>query len=66
MLFSPSNDPFVITVGAVDVDGDSGTGNDVNAPWSAYGYTVDGFAKPIVVSGAPAPRGPWHPAQPAL
>ena len=26
VLFSPANDPFVITVGAVDVDGDSGTG----------------------------------------
>jgi serine protease AprX len=46
VLFSPANDPFVITVGAVDVNGNPGTGNDFNAPWSAYGYTVDGFAKP--------------------
>src|SRR6185437_4793957 len=27
---------------------------------------VEGFSKPIVVSGAPLPSGPWHPAQPAL
>ena len=51
VLFSPGNDPFVITVGAVDIDGDTGTGNDFNAPWSAYGYTLDGFAKPEL--GAP-------------
>jgi serine protease AprX len=47
VLFSPANDPFVITVGAVEVRGNGGPQqNDVNAPWSAYGYTVDGFAKP--------------------
>jgi serine protease AprX len=46
ILFSPANDPFVITVGALDVHGDTNPDNDFNAPWSAYGYTVDGFAKP--------------------
>ena len=46
VLFSPANDPFVITVGALDVHGDTNPSNDFNAPWSAYGYTVDGFAKP--------------------
>jgi serine protease AprX len=46
VLFSPANDPFVLTVGALDVHGDPKTDNDFNAPWSAYGYTVDGFAKP--------------------
>jgi serine protease AprX len=51
VLFSPANDPFVITVGALDVNGDTNPGNDFNAPWSAYGYTLDGFAKPEL--GAP-------------
>jgi serine protease AprX len=50
VLFSPANDPFVITVGAVDVNTDSSATNDFNAPWSAYGYTVDGFAKPEVAA----------------
>jgi serine protease AprX len=44
--FAPGNDPFVITVGADDVDGSVSTMNDLAAPWSAYGYTLDGFAKP--------------------
>jgi serine protease AprX len=48
VLYSPGNDPFVITVGAVDVNGSIGTYDDFAAPWSAYGYTLDGFAKPEV------------------
>jgi serine protease AprX len=44
--FAPANDPFVITVGAADVNGTISQSDDVNAPWSAYGYTFDGFAKP--------------------
>ena len=44
--FAPGNDPFVITVGASDIDGSVSTGDDIAAPWSAYGYTLDGFAKP--------------------
>jgi serine protease AprX len=44
--FAPGNDPFVITVGADDVDGSVSTNDDYAAPWSAYGYTLDGFAKP--------------------
>ena len=51
MPFAPGNDPFVITVGANDIEGSVGTNDDVAAPWSAYGYTLDGFAKPDV--GAP-------------
>jgi serine protease AprX len=45
-LYAPGNDPFVITVGADDVDGSVSTNDDIAAPWSAYGYTLDGFAKP--------------------
>ena len=50
VLFSPANDPFVVTVGAVDDYGSSNAGDDFNAPWSSYGYTVDGFAKPEVAA----------------
>ena len=49
--FAPGNDPFVITVGADDIDGSVSTNDDLAAPWSAYGYTLDGFAKPDI--GAP-------------
>jgi serine protease AprX len=46
--FAPGNDPFVITVGADDIGDTSGTGNDTAAPFSAWGYTYDGFAKPEI------------------
>jgi serine protease AprX len=49
--FAPANDPFVITVGAADIKGDDKPENDFAAPWSASGYTLDGFAKPEL--GAP-------------
>ena len=48
--FAPGNDPFVITVGADDIDGSVSTMNDIAAPWSAYGYTLDGFAKPDIAA----------------
>jgi serine protease AprX len=51
VLFSPGNDPFVITAGALDIMGSLAADDDVAAPWSAYGYTPDGFAKPEL--GAP-------------
>jgi serine protease AprX len=51
VTYAPGNDPFVITVGAVDLDGSSSSQAHYNAPWSAYGYTLDGFAKPDI--GAP-------------
>jgi serine protease AprX len=44
--FAPGNDPFVITVGASDTGKSVSTNDDMAAPWSAYGYTLDGFAKP--------------------
>lgn len=44
--FAPGNDPFVITVGASDTGKSVSVNDDVAAPWSAYGYTLDGFAKP--------------------
>ena len=51
VIFAPANDPFVITVGAIDINHEKNPKKHVNAPWSAYGYTPDGFAKPDV--GAP-------------
>jgi hypothetical protein len=46
MSAAPGNDPFVITVGAIDQSQTAATGDDFPAPWSSYGHTVDGFAKP--------------------
>src|SRR5204862_3630699 len=48
--FAPGNDPFVITVGAADMRGTFWVSDDTVAPWSAYGYTLDGFAKPELVA----------------
>src|SRR6059058_2198054 len=46
--YSPGNDPFVITVGAADMDGNPSPNNDTAPSWSAYGYTNDGFDKPEI------------------
>src|SRR3954452_1513173 len=44
---APANDPFVITVGALDLGaGGADTSDDTAAPWSSFGYTNDGFLKP--------------------
>ncbi|MGH3005245.1 MAG: S8 family serine peptidase [Gaiellaceae bacterium] len=50
MLYAPASDPFVITVGATDIAGTANTADDRNAPWSSYGYTAEGFAKPEVAA----------------
>jgi serine protease AprX len=49
--FAPGNDPFVITVGATDIGTTTASSDDTVAPFSAYGYTPDGFEKPEL--GAP-------------
>ena len=50
-ISDPANDPFVITVGAVDDKGTSGTGDDVLPNFSGHGPTVtDNLAKPDVVA----------------
>jgi serine protease AprX len=51
VLHAPGNDPFVMTVGAVDLGNSVRANDDSTAPWSAYGYTEDGFWKPEL--GAP-------------
>ena len=50
VAYAPGNDPFVITVGAADIAGSVSTHDDTVAPWSAYGYTFDGFAKPDIAA----------------
>ncbi len=45
---APANDPFVITVGALDQAQTSSVSDDSRALWSAYGPTADGFMKPDV------------------
>src|SRR5919112_2790313 len=46
MSYAPGNDPFVITVGALDQNGSSDPYHDTGPSWSAYGKTMDGFSKP--------------------
>jgi serine protease AprX len=48
--FAPGNDPFVITVGAADIGTRVSGGDDTPAPWSAWGYTPDGFLKPDIAA----------------
>jgi serine protease AprX len=56
--FAPGNDPFVITVGAVDLENSVGIGNHDVAGWSAYGYTKDGFRKPELAAAGRFVIGP--------
>src|SRR3954454_1377922 len=50
VTFSPANDPWVITVGALD-DKDTMTRlDDSLAPWSSHGLTQDGVRKPEVLA----------------
>ncbi len=61
---APANDPFVITVGAVDQNSTTTPADDTRAPWSAYGRTVDGFSKPEISAPgryivAPVPAGSY-------
>jgi serine protease AprX len=47
----PGNDPYVITVGAIDTNRTPGDWSDDILPaWSATGPTLDGFAKPDVLA----------------
>ena len=48
--FAPGNDPFVITVGASDVNDTLATSDDTAAPFSAWGDSPDGLAKPDLVA----------------
>ncbi|HET8893691.1 MAG TPA: S8 family serine peptidase [Gaiellaceae bacterium] len=61
VLFAPGNDPFVITVGADDNQGAVSMVKAIAAPWSAYGYTYDGFAKPDLAAPGRYMIGPVPP-----
>ena len=45
---APGNDPYIVTVGAVDDQGTKEIGDDKPASWSSRGTTQDGFNKPDV------------------
>src|SRR5215207_9870600 len=48
--YAPGNDPYAISVGAVDDLGTKNTRDDVLAPWSSRGTTQDGVRKPDVLA----------------
>ena len=50
MSYAPGNDPYVISVGAVDDQGTKRTDDDALASWSSRGTTADGVAKPDVLA----------------
>jgi len=58
MAYAPGNDPFAITVGALDIHNSTNTERADNAPWSAWGYTLDGFAKPELAAPGRGITGP--------
>jgi serine protease AprX len=45
---APGNDPYIITVGAVDENGTAKILDDRTALFSVWGYTQDGFIKPEI------------------
>jgi serine protease AprX len=48
--YAPANDPLVETVGAFDANDTAGGKDDAALAWSSSGVTVDGFAKPEIVT----------------
>jgi serine protease AprX len=48
--YAPGNDPFALTVGAVDDQGTEDRGDDRVTDWSSAGATQDGFAKPEIAA----------------
>jgi serine protease AprX len=55
---APGNDPFIITVGAMDLGGTLKPRDDSIASWSAWGNTLDGFRKPEIVAAGRYMIGP--------
>ena len=50
VTFSPANDPWALTVGALDDRGTFTRLDDILAPWSSHGLTQDGVPKPDVLA----------------
>jgi serine protease AprX len=59
--YAPGNDPYAISVGAVDTMGTKRTADDALASWSSRGTTEDGFAKPEVLAPGAHMVGPYAP-----
>ena len=45
---APGNDPYIVTVGAVDDNGTKEISDDAPTSWSSRGTTQDGFSKPDI------------------
>jgi serine protease AprX len=58
MGYAPANDPFAITVGALDLHNSTNPERADVPNWSAWGYTFDGFAKPELSAPGRAIVGP--------
>jgi serine protease AprX len=48
--YAPANDPYVLSVGAVDDQGTKDVKDDLLAEWSSRGQTQDGFVKPEILA----------------
>jgi len=59
--YAPGNDPYIISVGAVDTMGTKHTSDDALASWSSRGVTQDGVTKPEVVAPGARIVGPLAP-----
>ena len=59
--YAPANDPYAITVGAVDDHATQNPADDTLAPWSSRGVTQDGFRKPDLVAPGAHIVGPLAP-----
>ncbi len=58
MAYAPANDPFVVTVGALDVHHNGDPKHATVPKWSSWGYTYDGFAKPELSAPGRSITGP--------
>jgi serine protease AprX len=48
--YAPANDPFAITVGSIDENGQTALSDFTYPSFSSYGTTVDGFSKPDLMA----------------
>ena len=49
-VYAPANDPFAITVGAIDDNGTIAPEDDLETSWSTRGTTLDGHSKPDLLA----------------
>jgi serine protease AprX len=61
MGYAPANDPFVITVGALDLHNTTNPDRADVPSWSAWGRTFDGFEKPELSAPGRSIAGPIPP-----